>query len=196
MNPYNSIAVRIGQRQELVPTMDPHALRRAALLSPLLLLTACGLFGQPGTARRLDDRLQARLAPDIAAGNAFVQRLPDGARVTLLGPSQFPVDEQTLDDQQRDVRANVVEGLLDPRLMQIQFTDTSALPEYQRDIRVHNMIRYFEAYGLGATLQPTPVQQAAPPGAPTGLMINVTLKCPPSRGGAGYGDGKSRPVCD
>ena len=176
--------------------MDPRASRLFALLSPLLLLTACGLFGQPETARRLDDRLQARLAPDIAAGKAVVQALPDGARVTLLGPSQFPVDEQALDDQKRDVRASVIEGLLDPSLMQVQFTDTAALPEYQRDIRVRNMARYFQANGLGSTLRGAPPRQAPPAGAPAGLRIDVTLQCPPGRGGAGYGNGQSMPVCD
>ena len=176
--------------------MDPRALRRLVLLSPLVLLTACGSFGHHKTARRLDDRLQARLAPDIAAGSAVIQALPNGAQVTLLGPSEFPVNEQALDNQQRDVRANVVEGLLDPSLMQVQFVDTAALPEYQRDIRVRNMAQYFRANGLGSTLQDAPPPQAAQPGAPAGLTIDVTLRCPPERGGAGYGNGKSKPVCD
>jgi len=176
--------------------MNHHGLRLAVLLSPLLLLTACGSCGQPRTAWRLDDRLQAQLAPDVAAGKAVVQPLPDGARVTLLGPSQFPVDEQALTDQQRDVRASVIEGLLDPRLMQIQLADTSALPEYQRDARVRNVAEYFRVNGLGSTLQPTAPQLAASPGAPAGLTISVTLQCPRRRGYAGYGDGRSRPVCD
>lgn len=173
--------------------MNPNAPRRAALLSPLLLLTACGLFGHPDTARRLDDRLQARLAPDVAAGNAIVQPIPDGARVTLLGTSQFPVNEQALDDQQRDLRASVVEGLLDPSLMWIGLADTAALPQYQRDARIRNMARYFEVNDLGSTLQAAP---APPPGAPAGLMITITLHCPRYRGLVGYAEGKSRPVCD
>ncbi|WP_428490408.1 hypothetical protein [Rhodopila sp.] len=176
--------------------MHLHAPRRAALLVLPLLLSACGWFGQAHTVRRLDDRLQQRLASDIASGNAALQPIPDGARVTLLGPSSFPVDEQALDDQRRDVRASVIEGLLDPSLMRIQLADTSALPAYQRDLRVRNMAQYLQLNGLGSTLQPAPMPQTAPPGSPPGLVIDVTLQCPPNRGGAGYGDGKSKPICD
>ena len=176
--------------------MPLHAPRHAALLVLPLLLSACGWFGQAHTTRNLDNRLQQSLASDIASGNAALQPIPNGARVTLLSPSAFPVDEQALEDQRRDVRASVIEGLLDPSLMRIQLADTSALPAYQRDLRVRNMAQYIQVNGLGSTLQPAPVQQTEPPGAPPGLVIDVTLHCPPNRGGAGYGDGKSKPICD
>jgi hypothetical protein len=174
--------------------MNSHARHLAVLLGPLLFLAGCS--GGPTTTQRLDDRLLVLLTPDIAAGNATLEPLPNGARVTLLGPSRFPIDERALDDQQRDVRASVVEGLLDPSLMQIQLADTSALPDAQRDMRVRNVARYFEAYELGSTLQPAAPPQAIPPGAPTGLTITINVQCPHWHDGDGYGDGRSRPVCD
>jgi hypothetical protein len=60
--------------------------------------------------------------------------------------------------------------------------------------------RYFEAFGLGSTLQPAAPSQAMPPGlagtAPAGLTITITVQCPGRHHGAGYGSGISMPVCD
>jgi hypothetical protein len=180
--------------------MTPHALRLAVLLSPLLLAGGCGTFGHQGTARLLQSRLQDQLAPDINAGTVALQTLPDGARVTLLGTSPFPDGKKAQDDKHRDLRASVIEALLDPSLMRIQLADTSALPEAQRDLRVQNVAQYFGAYGLGSTLQPAVPSQAMPPGlagtAPAGMTITITVQCPGRYHGAGYGSGISMPVCD
>jgi hypothetical protein len=181
--------------------MHPQARRLAVLFSPLFLIAACS-SGQQHTTWLLNQRLQAQLAPDIAAGNVALQPMPDGAQVTLLGPSLFTNNAKTGEDQRPDLRASVIEGLLDPRLMQIQLADTSNLPDSQRNARIQDVSRYFVAYGLGSTLQPSDVPpQAAPPGpsgmAPTGLTITINLQCP-SRPGwfFGYTDGKASPVCD
>jgi hypothetical protein len=180
--------------------MIPHARRLVVLLTPLVLLAACGSSGQQRTAQSLDDRLLAQMRPDIAAGNVVLQPLPDGAQVTLLGTSQFPNGVKAFDDQQPDVRSAVIEGLLDPSLMQIQVADTSTLPDDQRNTRILNVARYFEAYGLEQTLQPTvPPQAVSPPpatAAPPGLTITIRVQCPRYHDGAGYGDGTSKPVCD
>ncbi|HEY0185454.1 MAG TPA: hypothetical protein VGC09_21850 [Rhodopila sp.] len=177
--------------------MSPHARRLAVLVCPLTLLAACGPSGQQRTAQRLDERLLVGLGPDIAAGNAILQPLPDGARVALLGSSPYTADDRALDNQQRDVRAGVVEGLLDPRLMQIQVADTSALPDHEREVRIGNVGRYLEAYGLHATLQPAASQPPGPPGSvPAGLLITINVQCPDRPYRSGYGSGASMPVCD
>jgi hypothetical protein len=170
----------------------------AVLLGPLLLVTACGSSGQNPTVQRLGERLQTQMAPDIAAQRATVQSLPDGARVTLLDPSLFPNNADTLDNRVSDPRANVVEGLLDPRLMRIQVADTSTLPEDQRDIRVGNVTEYLRGVGLGSSLQPP---QAVPPGSvasvPAGLAVTITVQCPRQTSSwNGYGSGQAMPVCD
>jgi hypothetical protein len=170
--------------------------RSAAFLGPVLMIAACS-SGPAHTTRLLNNRLQDRLAPDIAAGNANLQPLPQGALITLLGTSQFPNDVRALDDQQRDVRSSVIEGMLDPTLMQVQVADTSALPQDQRDARVRNIVQYFTAYGLAPSLLPVPPEQAASAGAATaGLTITIGIQCPGRHDGPGYGDGKSKPVCD
>jgi hypothetical protein len=168
-------------------------IRHAVVISPLILLAACG-SGPSHTTRLLDQRLNASLAADVAAGRATVQTLPDGDRVTLLGPSSFPDDAKTLDDQTPDVRANVIEGLLDPTLMRVQVADTSTLPDYQRDVRVRNVAQYFVANGLGPVLVPSG-SDAAPVGT-AGLVLTIHVDCPTPNGLIGYGDGRSHPVCD
>jgi hypothetical protein len=163
----------------------------AVFLCPLL--AACCSSGQQRTAQRLDQRLEALLAPDIAAHRAAVQSLPDGARVTLLDPSLFPDTEDTLDNRISDPRANVVEGLLDPSLMRIQVADTSTLPADQRDTRVRNVIEYFQVAGLGPSVEPGEAPRATPPG----LAITITVQCPqPTASWTGYGTGASQPICD
>jgi hypothetical protein len=180
--------------------MNPRARRLVALFCPLILLAACGPSGQQRTASRLNDRLQEQLAANIAAGDAALQPLPNGARVTLLGNSSFPNDVTALAGEYTDIRANVIEGLLDPSLMRVEVTDTSPLPDRQREGRIRNVDQYFIANGLGSTLQPAPPPQAVPPGravaVPPGLTITIGVQCPQRREGMGYGSGRSMPVCD
>jgi hypothetical protein len=172
----------------------------AVLISTLLLMTACGSSGQSGTAQRLDQRLETRMAPDVAAHRATVQSLPDGARVTLLDTTLFPNTADTLDNRISDPRANIVEALLDPSLMRIQVADSSTLPVDQRDTRVRNVTEYLQVSGLGASLQPTEPSQAMPSGPVTsvaaGLVVTVTVQCPHRTSRTAYDNGESQPVCD
>jgi hypothetical protein len=163
--------------------MNPRPWRFAGLCLPLLLFAACGgPSDQQRAAWQLDHRLEARLAPQINAGNATVQPLPDGARVTLLGPAQLPIGGQPVSSSGDDGRANVIQGLLDPRLMRVQLADTSALPPDQQAARVAALTQYFVDYRLGPTLQPAAPPQGVPPGpdgaAPAGLTITISVQCP------------------
>jgi hypothetical protein len=169
--------------------------RFAALLCPVLLLAACGDGSSQRTARLLDQRLETRLAPEISAGRAIVQPLSDGARVTLRDPTMFANNADALDNRENDVRARVVEALLDPSLMRVQVADTSTLPDAQRGSRVSNVVQYFVANGLAQTLQPTePLQSASAGSAPEGLTLTIGVQCPGRNDGAGYG--QFRPSCD
>jgi hypothetical protein len=168
-------------------------IRHVVLLTPLLLVAACG-SGQQHTVRLLDQRLEAGLASEIAAGRAVVRPTAGGAEVTLLDTTLFPNDARSLDDQFPDVRADVIEGLLDPNLMQVQVADTSALPAYQQDTRLRNVQDYFTANGLGTVLVPAAAAPAA--GAPAGLNLTIDVRCSPPDDRSGYGDGRARPVCD
>ena len=163
--------------------MNPRPWHLAGLFCPLLLFAACsGPSDQQRAEWQLDHRLEARLAPQINAGNARVQPLPDGARVTLLGPAKLPTGLQPVGGGGGDSRANVIQGLLDPRLMRVQLADTSALPPDQKAARVGALTQYFVDYRLGSTLQPAAPPQGMPPGpdgaAPAGLTITISVQCP------------------
>nr|WP_294514024.1 hypothetical protein [uncultured Rhodopila sp.] len=158
--------------------------RLTGLLLPLLLLGACSWdHGQHRATELLNDRLQARLAPDIAAGSAALQPTQNGAVVTLLGNSEFTekVDAQT--GTYREVRASVVQGLLDPSLIHIAVADTSGLTAEQRATRVHNVTQYFKDNGLTLSLLPEGQAPVVPSGAaaapaPQGVTITLLLDCP------------------
>ncbi len=165
------------------------------LLVPVIALAACA-SPQQRTAQLLEQRLETRLTPDIAAGRAVVQLLPGAARVTLLDTSLFPVGTMALDDKYPDVRANMIEGLLDPRLMRVQVADTSTLRQEQKDARVRNMNDYFIANGLGLVLDEAEPTQAETP--PAGLNVTISVRCQDRSDGSnfGYDSGAANPSCD
>jgi hypothetical protein len=157
---------------------------RLACVLTLLLASGCSDHGTSRTAELLNDRLRTELAPDINAGTASVQPLPDGAQVTLLGASRFANTVDTRTDKHREVRAGVVQGLLDPTLVRIAVADTSALPTELREARVRNVKDYFQENGLGYSLLPDSAPTALPAGSAAsaqGLTITVKLDCPPYR---------------
>jgi hypothetical protein len=188
-----------AQEQETVRNMTPQ-LRLVVLLSPLFLVAACGGSGQHRTTRLLNERLYYQLAPNLAAGNAALQPLPDGARVTLLGPAAFQDNVAALTDKYPSARASVIEALLDPSLMRVQLGDTSALPADQKRERLQNVAQYFVDYRLGSILLPIAPPQATPAAsagtAPAGLTITISVVCPHRQSGAGYGNGQAAPTCD
>jgi hypothetical protein len=150
--------------------------RLAVLLCPLLLVAACS-SGDP--AQRLGERLQLRLAPDIASGNATLEQFPNGSRVTLTEQSLFSSGGTELDDKGRYVLASVIEGLLAPRILQIEVVEAPWSPAWMQGARVQNVKQFFEDYGLGTTLQPVIPPQGLPPGQvgipPQGMAIAITV---------------------
>ena len=159
--------------------------RLTGFFAPLLLVTACSWdHGLHRTSELLNDRLQVTLAPDIAAGHAALQPLPNGALVTLLGNSDFRDQVDARDDRIREVRASVVQGLLDPSLIHIAVADTSSLTAGQRATRVRNVTQYFKDNGLALSLLPEGQAPALPAGAasaPQGVTITLLLDCPAQR---------------
>ncbi len=144
------------------------------LLCPLLL-TACAGSGN-GRSQLLDGRLQERLTPEITAGGAAVQALPDGATVTLTDQSLFPSGGAQLDDSGRHVLASVIEGLLAPKILRIDLTQSSATPTTLQQARLQAVRQFFEDYMLGPALQPADPSQAPPVAAASeGTTITVTI---------------------
>ena len=173
--------------RKVIRMLRTNALPLAILVVPALLLAACS-GPTRRTARLLDQRVHTRMADDVAANRAALQTVRDGVRVTLLTPSLFPNSLRATDDKYPDIRASVIEGMLDPALMRVNVADTSALPEDQRAARVHNVEQYFAANGLGKVIVPADA-------APAGLTITIRVACPPAHGGWGYGTGQADPAC-
>lgn len=178
--------------------------RLAVWLAPALLLTACG-SGIGHATRDLDDRLQMRLAPDIASAQASLQPLPAGAQVVLAEPAAFSTGGTELSQPGRDLLASVIEGLLDPRLLQIEVTDPATIDSAKIDpattdsvqaARVRNVTQFFVDYGLGASLQPVASPQPTVGSSATGLTITINIQCPPPDHLSGYDSGRARPTCN
>jgi hypothetical protein len=127
--------------------------RCAALLSPAMLLAACAPWGGPRCACSppvLQARLQARLAPDLASGQASLQSLPDGARVVIPDSALFGDARKTeLDENGRLVLARVIEAMLDPHLMHVQFADSSSASAMVQGERARAAARYFDDSRVG-----------------------------------------------
>jgi hypothetical protein len=150
----------------------------AALLSPIFLV-ACTSSGPSRSAQGLGQRLQTQLAGEIAAGQAVLEQLPDGARVTIPEQTLFPRGGVELDDKGRYVLASVIEGLLEPRITRIEVAEPPAATIGLQGARTRAVTEYFEDYGLGPTLLPSALQQEIPPApgstAPQGMTITVTM---------------------
>ena len=151
--------------------------RKALLLSPLLVLTACTTISWPidwlgrSAQEDLNDRMQSALAPDIVAGRVTLQHLPDGASVTLADQTLFAADGKDLNDAGRDVLTAVIQSLVDPNLLHIAVAEPAMTPATMQAARVQIVTHYLERAGLGPTLVPP----GAAPATAHGLTITVLV---------------------
>jgi hypothetical protein len=139
------------------------------LCLPPLLGACCG----PNNASLLNRRLQAQLTLETANGRAVVQPLPSGAQVTLTDQTLFPNGGAQLDARGRYVLASLIEGLLDPNILQISLASSSATPPALQQARGQAVRRFFEEYFLGPSLQPAGSAPVA--AASGGTTITVTV---------------------
>lgn len=158
--------------------MHDQFLRFAIRLCPILVVVGCASASHR-SAWHLENRLQTRLAPQIAAGQVGVQRLPDGVRVTLSEQSLFPYGSAQLDDRGRYLLASVVQGLLDPRLLRVDVSEqsgTSTFLQQQRVRAVTEFIHHVEVApellfaALATGMSAGPVASAPQP-----MAITVTV---------------------
>jgi hypothetical protein len=147
--------------------------RCVVLFGPLLLVAACSCGNN--SVANLDERLQLRLAPEIAAGHAGLEQLPDGARVTFSEQTLFPPGRAELDDSGRFIMASFIQGLLDPGILRIQIAEPPASSVYVQGSRTKSVTEYFVDYGLGPSLQPAAVPAGSADSAPQNLAITVSV---------------------
>jgi hypothetical protein len=172
--------------------------RPALMLGAMLLLAACGSSGVKHATRDLGDRLQARLGPDIAAGQAVLQPLPAGDIVILPASTVFEPGRAELGDKGRDVLASTIQGLLDPSLMRIEVADTATTTDGMQTTRAQAVKQYFVAYGLGPSLRPA----ASPPAPPlpaslpaSGVAITINVECSHHKAPGGDDSGPPQASC-
>jgi len=156
-----------------------HPGRLALALSPAFLVAACASWCGPNTAQDLNNRMQVRLAQDIAAGRVALQPLPDGTRVILVDPTLFQGGGAELGDQGRATLGAVVQGLVAPRLLRIDVADGSSVPGGPPGPQAQAVAQFFEEHLLGReeqALDPQSGVQSGPVGtAPQGLTITVSV---------------------
>jgi hypothetical protein len=146
----------------------------AALFFPTLFVVGCTSSSNNSVAN-LGQRMQVLLAPDIAAGRAGLEQLPDGARVTLPEKFLFPPGRGELDARGRFLLASVIQGLLEPGILRIEVTEPAPSPAYLQGARADAVKQYFVDYGLGPVLQPAAVPPGSVDTAPQDLMITVSI---------------------
>jgi hypothetical protein len=144
-----------------------------------LLTAACSSSPSPDQiAGDLTERLNLRLAPEVASGQAGVQRLPDGARVTLADGTVFSVGGATLDDKGRYMVASVIEALLAPSLLQVDVSGSTAATTTVQDRQARAVTSFFEDFGIFASpLPPTPQDIPAGAGPP---VLTITIRAAPT----------------
>jgi hypothetical protein len=148
---------------------------RATACGLVLLAAACSNAPSAGSvAAGLTQRLDMRLAPELASGQATLQQLPDGARVTLADGLLFPGGGVTLDGKGRYTVASVIQGLLAPGLLHIDIAGSTAAPGAVQDLQARAVSAFFEDYGINVAAQSSSAPPDAVPAAPmSGIAITI-----------------------
>ena len=97
--------------------------RFAAMLAPIALVAACSQ--DPAPAAVQSGRMDARLAPEIAAGQVAVQPLPNGTQVVIPDEMLFAPGRTQLDPKGTLVLTHVIQALIEPTMVTIGVADAS-----------------------------------------------------------------------
>jgi len=146
-------------------------LRLTALLGLAVIVAGC----EPSTVQQLGDRMQFRLTPQLANGQAGLQRLPDGAQVTIADQTLFPNGSTQLSDQGRYVLASVIESLMAPNLLQIDVSASPSTSGGLQQARVQAVTQFLSAWQLTPELVAPISQQTVATAAPQATAITVRL---------------------
>jgi flagellar motor protein MotB len=145
------------------------AARIAAALAPLCLFAACA---DTPPVQTLNDRMSARLAPEIQSGKVAVQPLADGTQVAITDDLLFPPGSAQLDAAGQRELTYVIQALLQPAILTVTMANQSDSLSGARAAAVQ---RYFREHLLYPAPQPAylPVGSAGVP--PQGSMITVRI---------------------
>jgi len=148
--------------------------RLGLLLAPLLVVAACCAPSTERSTRDLYNRMSVRLAPNIMAGRATLQRLPSGVGVNLVSGALFAPGRSDLTEAGRDVMTGVIQALLEPRLLRID-VETWAAPGTLQAARVQSVAQYIRQTNLGVPIQVYVPTRAEPPGTVPVTSYEATI---------------------
>jgi hypothetical protein len=152
-------------------------------VAQLVLLVGCASERSP---QDLSDRLQVELSPELANGSVTLERLPDGARVTLPDQTLFPTGGAELDARGRFVLTSLVQALLAPPLLQVDVAGPAGTPMTLQQARVRAVTQFLEGIQVAPNLLFTGLQEEPPATdgvAPQATTVTVTRPARSSRTG-------------
>jgi hypothetical protein len=152
--------------------MAPIVLTRVAL-GVALLLPAAGCGWQPPQPQRLYQRLSLSLRPQVADGQATVERVGDDVRVTLAYGPMFQAGSPQLNSQGEYTLASVIQGLftLDHTAMVVDACPGGPPPGTEcrfPQSRANSIVGYFKQWGFNPNLVSNGV--APPPATVPGRL--------------------------
>jgi hypothetical protein len=145
-----------------------------AMLAPIALVVACS--SDPAPVAVQSGRMDARLAPEIAAGQVAVQPLPNGTQVVIPDEMLFAPGRTQLDPKGTLVLTHVIQALIEPTMITIGVADAS---DGLQGGRTQSVLDYFRNHALGqqvAPMEAPPVVPVGPAGTPlqgTTITVNV-----------------------
>jgi len=154
-------------------------LRASVVVAQLVLLLGCASERSP---QDVSDRLQTELAPELASGSVTLERLPDGARVTLPDQTLFPTGGAALDAKGRDVLTSLAEALLAPPLLEVAVAGPANSPLPLQQARIRAVTQFLQGIQVAPNLLLMGLQEGAPEGAaPQATTVTVMRPARSSR---------------
>ncbi len=151
-------------------------LRLASAFGLMLLASACtSPVELQGSNRDVARRMQVRMAPDLAAGQATLYAAPNSTTVTLPEKALFAPSAAQLDENGRLVLARFMQGLLKPEITRIEVAGPPAASWTLQAARVQAVRAFFVQFGLGSTLQPATVAAPSIGAVPDSITIAVQV---------------------
>jgi len=144
-------------------------LRASIFVAQLVLLLGCASERSP---QDLSDRLQVQLSPEIASGSVTLERLQDGARVTLPDQTLFQTAGAELDEKGRYVLTSLVQALLAPALLQVDVAGPPGTPMPLQQARARAVTQFLQGIQVAPNLLFIGLQEQ--PSATDGVVSQAT----------------------
>lgn len=152
------------------------SLRFVPMLCVSLFMAACTpAIDMQGSNRTVAQRMQNRLAPDIATGQATLYAAPDHTTVIIPERALFSPSAPGLDENGKLILARVMQGFLKPEITRITVSGPPTQAWTLQADRVQAVRAFLTTFGLGSSLQPAGTPVAAPAPGFGSIAIDVQV---------------------